>query len=86
MTHSVSARPAIYIDVIINGQKHIYDVTTVRILRDQITLALSALESLPPQPDDRNASDVVQCEPRDPALEGADEQQPALASVSPHPA
>lgn len=39
----VFARPNIYIDVIIDGQKQIYDVETATILKEQLDMALKSL-------------------------------------------
>ena len=48
---NVAAVPNLYIDVVINGQKQIYDVPTARQLRDQLDQALLMLDAPPAAPE-----------------------------------
>lgn len=40
----VTARPAVYVEVTINGQRTVYDISTARQLRDELTAALRGLD------------------------------------------
>lgn len=48
------AKPAVYIDVVLNGQKTVYDVPTARALISELTKALSQID------DDGNLKDPSQ--------------------------
>jgi len=44
------ARPVVYIDVVMNNQKTVYDVETARILVHELTAALNLLDAPPETP------------------------------------
>ncbi len=46
---NVSAAPAVYIEVVINDRKTVYDVATAKYVRDELDAALAALTP-PPAP------------------------------------
>jgi len=53
---TVTARPQIYIDVTIHGQKHVYDIETARSLASELHTAILALEQEPERPIRRSDS------------------------------
>lgn len=56
---AVQAVPAMYIDVVINGQKQIYDIPTAVQLRDALNLALQPVDQIAAQ-EHREADDETQ--------------------------
>ena len=44
-----TARPAVYIDVIINGQKQVYEVGVARELHAQLGAVLKSLDTVKPE-------------------------------------
>jgi len=55
-TPIVQAAPAVYIDVVIRGQKQIYDVQTARMLLDQLIQALTSLQAPQAQSENQEPS------------------------------
>jgi len=53
----VKVRPQIYIDVVINGQKQIYEVEAAKALHEELGVALSALfDKDTPIPEDTDSN------------------------------
>ena len=55
---NVTASPNMYIDVIINNQKQIYDIQTAKYLRDQLDHAITAIEVAPTAVDETGIHDL----------------------------
>ena len=58
----ISARPKMYIDVVMNNQKQIFDVDSARKLHEELGLALAALDgpTLVPDIDDSDRQTNVE--------------------------